>query len=613
MQFFKPEHYFMVREALLKAGRGDLIGNGCDCLIPAQPPKAAIETRRQRANELAEGDHYHFVANPAKGEPAGERACRPVGRKASFDPQAGHERRSIMSTIRRRRAEFSVILVLVTSAAAWGQPPGDGQAESGKKKPAVPPNVVIERDVQYGEADDHALLLDIVRPTEPSEQPRPVIAFIHGGDWSGGNKEILVGPLVPFAASGDYFCVSIEYRLSGVATWPAQIHDCKAAIRWLRANAKTYNIDPEKIGVWGNSAGGHLVSMLGVSADVPELEGDSGTPGVSSRVACVVDYCGPSDFMALARVKESKQQAAYGPASKLLGGPIEENPDAARSASPVDYASKRAAPTLIVHGTDDTTVPPEQADLLYAALKQAGADVTFIKIQGGTHSVPPSGGPQLLQRVCAFFARHLRGQDVPVSDEPIPSQPRASVRAEVRNGMVLVPVRRLLVGTSDAERKELARQFDCHPTWLNDDLPQHEAVVPAFWIDRFPVTNSQYLAFVEAASPRGPSWWNRWGGAFPSEYADHPAVGLSGQDAVAYATWAGKRLPRAEEWEAAVAGPEHKMFAWRDEWPGPLQPVARAGLVGIAGDPSGRAPAIAAARVAWRTSPGKSWSGSPTP
>ena len=140
-----------------------------------------------------------------------------------------------MSTIRHRRAEFSVILVLAASAAAWGQPPGGGQAESGKKKPAVPPNVVIERDVRYGEADDHALLLDIVRPTEPSEQPRPVIAFIHGGAWSGGNKEILVGPLVPFAASGDYFCVSIEYRLSGVATLPAQIHDCKAAIRWLRA------------------------------------------------------------------------------------------------------------------------------------------------------------------------------------------------------------------------------------------------------------------------------------------------------------------------------------------------------------------------------------------
>jgi acetyl esterase/lipase len=329
----------------------------------------------------------------------------------------------VVSTIRYRRAELSAILVLSAGVVAWGQPPGGAQPTPAKTAPRIPPNVVLESDVKYGQAGEIPLLLDIIRPAQPSEKPRPVIAFIHGGAWSGGSKERMSGPLVPFAAAGDYFCVSIEYRLSGVATWPAQIHDCKAAIRWLRSNARTYHIDPDKIGVWGSSAGGHLVSMLGVSADVPALEGDCGTPGVSSRVACVVDYCGPSDFMAIARVKESKQQGAYGPASRLLGGPIEENEESARSASPVSYASKQAAPFLIVHGSDDTTVPPEQADLLDAALKAAGADVTFIKIVGGTHAVAPSGGPNLLERVKSFFARHLRDQDVSVSDEPIPSQP----------------------------------------------------------------------------------------------------------------------------------------------------------------------------------------------
>jgi len=188
---------------------------------------------------------------------------------------------------------------------------------------------------------------------------------------------------------------------------------------------------------------------------------------------------------------------------------------------------------------------------------------------------PPGGGqPEPGKRKPPVPPNVVIERDVRYGEaEPIQSQPRASARAEERNGMVLVPVRRLLVGTGDAERKELARQFDCHPTWLNDDLPQHEAVVAAFWIDRFPVTNAQYLAFVEATSRTRPAWWNRWGGAFPNEYADHPVVGLSGQDAVAYAGWAGKRLPSAEEWEAAVAGPEHKMFAWGDEWPGPLKPV----------------------------------------
>ena len=326
-----------------------------------------------------------------------------------------------MSALRYRLTIVVVVCLLVPAAMAWSQQP------RGKKKPQsapvkIPDTVVVERDVEYGRAGDVSLKLDIVRPKEPSENPRPVIAFIHGGGWSGGNKAVFVGTLVPFADSGNYFCVSIEYRLSGVATWPAQIHDCKAAIRWLKVNAKKYNIDPEKIGVWGSSAGGHLVSMLGVSGDVPSLEGDSGSPGVSSRVACVVDYCGPSDFPAIAGVKETYKNA-YQAVSKLLGGPIEEKGEAARNASPMTYVSKAAVAFLIVHGTHDTTVPPPQADVLYAALKKAGVDATFIKILDGTHGVAPSGGPQLLERVQAFFDKHLRGKDIAVSDEPIQSQP----------------------------------------------------------------------------------------------------------------------------------------------------------------------------------------------
>jgi len=138
-------------------------------------------------------------------------------------------------------------LVLSVCAGAPAQPPGKPA-----KPPVIPPNVVVEWDVQYGQAGDIPLKLDIVRPREAGPKPLPVIAEIHGGVWSGGNKESVIGGIVPFAASGDIFCVSIEYRLSGVAPWPAQIHDCKAAIRWLKVNAKKYRLDPEKIGVWGN-------------------------------------------------------------------------------------------------------------------------------------------------------------------------------------------------------------------------------------------------------------------------------------------------------------------------------------------------------------------------
>ena len=147
-----------------------------------------------------------------------------------------------------------------------------------------------------------------------------------------------------------------------------------------------------------------------------------------------------------------------------------------------------------------------------------------------------------------------------------------SVAERLQNGMIFVSARRVTVGTSTSERAELAKRFYCHPTWLGDDLPKAEVNLPAFWIDRYPVTNAQYLAFVEATGHARPSWWGRWGGVFPTDYAEHPVTGVSGKDAVAYAKWAGKRLPSAEEWEAAVAGPNRSIFAWGDDWPGPLKP-----------------------------------------
>lgn len=126
--------------------------------------------------------------------------------------------------------------------------------------------------------------------------------------------------------------------------------------------------------------------------------------------------------------------------------------------------------------------------------------------------------------------------------------------AEEQNGMVLVPAGRWTIGTSESERAELGKRFDCHPTWLGDDLPRREAALAAFWIDRYPVTNGQYLAFVEATGHPRPEWWGRWGGAFPTEYANHPVAGVSGKDAAAYAKWAGKRLPTAEEWQPWSSG-----------------------------------------------------------
>jgi len=146
---------------------------------------------------------------------------------------------------------------------------------------------------------------------------------------------------------------------------------------------------------------------------------------------------------------------------------------------------------------------------------------------------------------------------------------RSETAPREENGMVLVPAAEVVVGTTPEARAALGERFACHPTWLNDDLPHRRVKLDVHWIDRSPVTNAQYLAFCQATERNGPAWW-RDGRDFPSEYADHPVVGVSGLDARAYAEWAGKRLPTAEEWEAALGGSD-TVFPWGDSWPGPLK------------------------------------------
>lgn len=309
-------------------------------------------------------------------------------------------------------------VVGVWAAVASGQPAKKPAGKPGLL-PKVPENVVLHRDIEYGRAGQRPLLLHLLLPREPRTKPLPVVVFIHGGAWRGGSRDVGISALAPLVASGHYAGVSVGYRLSQEAIWPAQIHDCKAAIRWVRAQAAKYGFDPNKIGVWGSSAGGHLVSLLGTSGDVEELEGENGSPGFSSRVQCVVDFCGPSDFLEFAKFKRTAlppTASPDSPESLLLGGPVLERQEAARQASPVTYASADDPPFLIVHGTDDPLVPFSQGELLYAALKKAGAKPLLVKIEGGGHGI---GGPEVSKRVRAFLDKHLRGLELEVSDEPI--------------------------------------------------------------------------------------------------------------------------------------------------------------------------------------------------
>jgi acetyl esterase/lipase len=273
----------------------------------------------------------------------------------------------------------------------------------------------VQRDIEYGRAGERSLKLDLVRPKDQGNKKLPVIVFIHGGGWQNGDKGPGLVRLGQLVATGKYVGASVGYRLSGEAIWPAQIHDCKAAIRFLRASADQYGIDPEKIGVWGVSAGGHLVSLLGTSGDVKELEGANGSPGYSSRVTCVVDFCGPADFLAFGKQNPSMNRPGA-PVVSLFGGPLAEKEAEARQASPVTHITRDDPPFLVVHGTADSTVPIAQADRFAAALEQAGVDVTYVKIEGGGHGIV---GPEVSDRVARFFEKHLLGQDVKVSGEPI--------------------------------------------------------------------------------------------------------------------------------------------------------------------------------------------------
>jgi acetyl esterase/lipase/enterochelin esterase-like enzyme len=258
-----------------------------------------------------------------------------------------------------------VLLGLFASAAAAqppapGSPPGQAQAA----------RMQVDRDIEYSRVGSRSLKLDLYR-REPSPRPSPVVVWIHGGTWASGDKTPSPAP----ALVTDGFAVaSIEYRTSKEAPFPAQLHDCKAAVRWLRANADKYNLDAAHIGAWGHEAGGHLASLLGTTGDVKELEGDEGNLDQSSRVQAVVSFSGPADLMALPAAGGARAAAA---AATLIGGPLPGNQEKARKASPIGYVSKDDPPFLIVHGTADATIPARQSEVFTAALKQAGVDAAL--------------------------------------------------------------------------------------------------------------------------------------------------------------------------------------------------------------------------------------------
>jgi acetyl esterase/lipase len=307
---------------------------------------------------------------------------------------------------------FLIVLLLVTNGA---MPVSLWANELVVEKQAL-------RGITYAHVGAIELKLDLHLPVKKSETPLPVLVWLHAGGWREGGRGFC--PIANLAKEG-FAVASISYRLTGQAIFPAQIEDCKAAVRWLRAHATEYNLDPDHIGACGESAGGHLAAMLGVTGGMPELEGTvGGNLQFSSRVQAVVALCAPVDFTSmLERASERSfwaklftsgnfNAAKYTFArtyalTKFLGGPVTAHPDLVRLSSPALHVSADSPPFLLFHGRHDPLIPISQSENFLKVLTVAGVESRLEILEVNTHGFgrfPTT----MMTSTRAFFNRHLK-------------------------------------------------------------------------------------------------------------------------------------------------------------------------------------------------------------
>lgn len=304
---------------------------------------------------------------------------------------------------------------IVVASQALGQNPPP-------KRPSPLKGFAAEYDVKYVPDGDSAQSLDIYYPENPEGKSLPLLIWIHGGGWSAGSKR-----QVPYLGElrRGYVVASIEYRFSQQAKFPAQIQDCQAAIRWLRANAKKYGIDPDHIGVGGASAGGHLAALVGTSGGKKAFAMIGGNEDQSDQVQAVCDVFGPADFCTvMEQANEDKDAKSIfkwnqgDPYSKLIGAKLGEDTAKCESVSPVHYVSKDSPPFLILHGDHDKLVPYAQSVELRDLLAKAGVEVTLQRLPGAGHGGPAFALPGIVKLTNAFFDKHLKGIDAAIEALP---------------------------------------------------------------------------------------------------------------------------------------------------------------------------------------------------
>lgn len=283
-----------------------------------------------------------------------------------------------------------------------------------------------------------ALKLELLVP-QGAAGPVPVVVWIHGGGWKSGSRLPIPARVSNLCAMG-YAVASVDYRLTGVALWPAQIQDVKGAVRWLRAQAGVYGLDPDRFAAWGDSAGAHLASMLGLSGGVStitagsttvDVEGSTGgNLGQSSRVQAVVHWYGATDVLQMHFYPSTvNHDAASSDESRLVGGPIQDRPEIVATTNPITYASADDPPLLAMHGTLDKLIVFNQSQLLVDALRDAGVSATLRPVQGAGHGGTLFDKPANLQIVYDFLAAQLVAADplsaarAPIEVEVVPAEP----------------------------------------------------------------------------------------------------------------------------------------------------------------------------------------------
>ena len=416
---------------------------------------------------------------------------------------------------------------------------------------ALPKGTLIERDIVYATNGERKMLLDVYRPK--SDKPLPLVIWLYGGAWDWGNKD-RSNPMVALIERG-YAVAGVTYTKSREEIFPAVINDCRAAVSFLRLNAKQFNLDPKRFGACGESSGGHLTALLATQSDTQEFMKHPVTRKASPAIQAASPWCGPTDFLKLNDVKcDQDYSKKHSAPSRLIGQPIKEAAEKCRQANPITYVSKDDPPCFIVHGDADFVVPLNQSELLHAALLKAGVPSTLYVAKGGNHgfSKGEETQAQIVKKVADFFDSQFKKE----------TKNSKAFTNSVGMKLVWIPAGEFMMG-SNMSAAEIAKQIDTKQKLYRELLPHAVRLSRGFYMSTTEVTQDQFTKTMGTTPWKGRTW--------TKENPNHAASYISWEDASEYCRRLSKkegrryRLPTEAEWEYACRGGSDTVFSFGDD------------------------------------------------